>query len=279
MTQVIVSPGGDSGEWFLFSGFSRGTENCLGEDRSRKSPGGSFSGLWIFRGKCRVPSSISLSVHTDRQHCLAGEFLFFQGVKVRDGAEPLFHLALQIGGRAERWGDIKRTHLIQKRLLVAFAVRHRRRPHGHPQRVFLRVKKFRVRRGKPRSQGFSVLAPENADIDIGGFDLGQVRFLGSASRPPNSSNITGRRPAARTPAATAFRSSGNSDITLEMKARFSRAHSFIASGEGSSAAAARSIINGSACALFDRLGMNSFYGFAWSTDIQAPEQGSLAVFD
>jgi hypothetical protein len=48
---------------------------------------------------------------------------------------------------------------------------------------------------------------------------------GSASRPPNSSNKTARKPTSRTPAATACRSSANSVITLEINARFSRVHS------------------------------------------------------
>ena len=75
---------------------------------------------------------------------------------------------------------------------------------------------------------------------------------------PNSSNITARSPTLRTPAATACRSSANSAITLEIKARLSRAQSRTLSAEGNSAAAARSISSG--LDSMDCLGIDVLYG-------------------
>src|SRR6266540_4059768 len=80
-------------------------------------------------------------------------------------------------------------------------------------------------------------------------------FSGSASRPPNCSNIIGSTFAVRTAVAAACRSFASSAITLEMKARLPWPHSRTASGEGISAAAARSMINGSSVSCVERLAM------------------------
>src|SRR5438874_4678644 len=82
---------------------------------------------------------------------------------------------------------------------------------------------------------------------------------GSASRPPNSSNMIGAAPMARIASAAACRSAGSSVITLEMNARLPCAHSRTASADGISAAAARSMISGSPEDA-SRLAIGTFYG-------------------
>src|ERR1700680_3481732 len=69
--------------------------------------------------------------------------------------------------------------------------------------------------------------------------------------------MTARNPTPRRLAATACRSAASSVITLEINARFSRAHSLTPSAEGNSAAAARSIRSGSD--LMECLGINVLY--------------------